>query len=195
MRRIVVPVLALIFCAALPAHSQVPYSAREGNQPFTVGAGFSNFSLDWGNTGPRMNGYTVWGNWRIPHWRGLGLELEARDINWSAPRTLPGHRMTTGSGGPIYEWRDWHRFPRIRPYAKFLIGYGSIDFPGNAPNYNHDTRTVYSPGGGVNVLVWNRFSVRGEYVYQFWPNLFGHGSLTPNGFTIGTVYDFGRRSD
>lgn len=199
MRRmlIVVPVLAMILGAALPAHSQVTYSAEEGKLPFTLGAGFSNFSLDWGTTNPRMNGYTIWGDWRLPHMppalRGLGIELEGRDINWSAPASLPGHRMTTGSGGVIYEWRDWRAFPRIRPYAKYLIGFGSIDFPGNAPNYNHDTRTIYSPGAGVNVLAWNRFSIRGDYVYQFWPDLFGHGSLNPNGFTVGTVYDFGRR--
>lgn len=195
-RLIVVPVLALILGAALPAHSQVTYSAQEGTLPFTLGGGFSNFSLDWGITNPRMNGYTLWGDWRLPHLppvlRGLGIEVEGRDINWSAPASLPGHRMTTGSGGPIYEWR---RAGRIRPYGKFLIGFGSIDFPGNAPNYNHDTRTVYEPGAGINVLAWNRFSIRGEYVYQFWPNMFGQGSLNPNGFSVGTVYDFGRRPE
>jgi hypothetical protein len=194
---IVVPVLALLFFgAALPAHSQVIYSAQESSLPFTLGAGFSNFSLDWGTSNPRMSGYTLWGDWRIsrvpPVLRGIGIEAEGRDVLWGAPTSLKGHRMTTGSGGVIYEWR---RAGRLRPYGKFLIGFGSISFPGNAPNYNHDTRTIYEPGGGLNVRAWKQFSVRGEYVYQFWPNMFVSGSsLTPNGFSVGTVYDFGRRA-
>ena len=197
---IFVPVLALFFVgAALSAHSQVVPSAEEAKLPLTIGWGFSNFSLDWGTSNPRMSGYTLWGDWRLSRMplalRGFGIQLEGRDINWSAPKNLPGHRMTTGSGGVIYQWRSWERVPRVRPYAKFLIGFGSISFPGNSPTYNHDTRTVYEPGGGADVLAWRRFSVRGEYVYQFWPDLFGHGTLNPNGFTVGGVYDFGGNSN
>jgi hypothetical protein len=193
---IFVPVLALFFVgAALSAHSQVVYSAQQGSLPFTVGGGFSNFSIDWGQS-RRMSGYTLWGDWRIsrvpPALRGIGIEIEGRDINWGAPTAIKGHRMTTGSGGVIYEWRGGERLPRFRPYGKFLIGFGGIAFPGNAPNYNHDTPTVYEPGAGLNVRAWKQLLVRGEYVYQWWPNMFGSGSLTPNGFTVGTVYDFGR---
>jgi opacity protein-like surface antigen len=194
----VVPVLALsVVAAVLPVYSQVAYSAKQANLPFTVGTGFSNFSLDWGTSNPRMNGYTLWVDWRLPHMppalHGLGIELEGRDVPWSAPASLSGHRMTTGSGGAIYEWRSWRKFPRIRPYAKFLIGFGSISFPGNSPTYNHDTRTVYEPGGGGDIFAANKFSIRAEYDYQWWPQLFGPNALTPSGFTVGAVYDFGRR--
>ena len=51
MRRklIMVPILALIFMGAgLKARAQVTYSAEEGRLPFTVGAGVSDFSDDWG---------------------------------------------------------------------------------------------------------------------------------------------------
>lgn len=195
---VVVPALALFLVGAvLPAHSQVVPAAQEGKLPFTIGAGFSNFSLDWGTTNPRMNGYTLWGDWRFsglpPVLNGLGLELEGRDILWNAPSALSGHRMTTGGGGAIYEWRSWHAIPHIRPYAKFIIAFGGISFPGNvsSPPYTHDTRTVYEPGGGANILAWNNFSVRAEYDYQFWPKMFGPNALTPNGFSLGAVYDFG----
>ena len=195
---IFVPVLALFFVgAALTAHSQVVPSAEEGKLPLTIGGGFSNFSLDWGNQNPRMSGYTLWGDWRLPRMpralQGLGLQIEGRDINWGAPSFLPGHRMVTGSGGVDYQWRGWQRFPRVRPYAKYLIGFGGIWFPNNSSIYQHDTRTVFEPGAGVDVLAWNNVSIRGEYVYQFWPDMFGHGTLNPNGFTVGAVYDFGRR--
>lgn len=58
----VLPVMALFFIgAALQARAQVTYSGQEGKQPFTVGAGFSNFSDDWGVQNPRQDGITMWG--------------------------------------------------------------------------------------------------------------------------------------
>jgi opacity protein-like surface antigen len=197
MRRklMIVPILALFFMgAALRARAQVTYSAEEGKLPFTVGAGVSDFSDDWGNQNPRQVGITMWVDWRLPNMpsrlQGLGIEFEGRDINYSTPSYLPGHRMDTALGGAVYQWR--HK-SRIRPFGKYLMGIGSIDFP-NGTNYTHDTRTVFQPGGGADVRFWNSFSVRGEYDYQFWHAIFGPNDLNPNGFTIGAVYDFGLRS-
>lgn len=191
---IVLPVLALILVGkALPARAQVTYSAAEGKQPFTVGAGISDFSDDWGITNPRQLGITLMGDWRPPlpgRLRGIGLQAEGRDINWNTPSGILGHRMDTLLGGPLYQWR---RPGRVRPYVKFLMGIGSIDFPSPGSNYNHDTRSVVSPGGGVDVRAWSRVSLRVDYEYQYWHQLFGRHDLTPNGFTIGAVYDFGLR--
>lgn len=191
-----VPVLAIFFmCAALSAHAQVTYSAEGGKQPFTIGVGASNFSDDWGIKNPRQVGITMWVDWRLPLMPpildGLGIEFEGRDVNYATPSDIPGHRMDTALGGPIYQFR---RLKHIRPYGKYLMGIGSIDFPSPGATYQHDTRTVYEPGGGVDVRFWNRFSVRAEYDYQFWHKIFGPNDLTPNGFTIGAVYDFGFRS-
>jgi len=192
---IVLPVLAVIIvAAALPARSQVIYSAQEGKQPFTVGVGISNFSDDWGITNPRQLGITVAGDWRPPlpgRLRGIGIEGEGRDINWDTPSGISGHRMDTLLGGPMYQWR---RPGRVRPFVKFLMGIGSLDFPSPGSTYNHDTRTVVAPGGGVDVRAWSRVSVRVDYEYQYWSQLFGRHDLTPNGFTIGAVYDFGQRT-
>ena len=192
----VVPVLALFFIgAALPARAQVTYSAEEGNLPFTVGVGVSNFSDDWGVSNPRQAGITMWVDWRLPFMppplKGLGIEFEGRDINYATPSYLPGHRMDTALGGPIFQWR---RNGRIRPYAKYVLGIGSIDFPRPGSSYNHDTRAVFEPGVGADVRFWNRFSARGEYDYQFWHQIFGPNDLNPNGVTFGLVYDLGLRS-
>lgn len=187
--------VVMFFCigAALPAFSQVTYSAEESKLPFTVGAGFSNFSDDWGITNPRQDGITVWVDWRLPFMpealKGLGIEAEGRDINWATPSSIPGHRMDTAVIGPAYEWR---RRGRVRPFGKYLLGIGSIDFP-NGTYYSHDTRTVYEMGGGADVRLWSRFSVRAEYDYQYWHKLF-QNDLTPQGVTVGVVYDFGMRS-
>jgi opacity protein-like surface antigen len=194
-KSMVMPVFALIFIgAALSARAQVTYSASEGKQPFTVGVGVANFSDDWGVQDPRQIGITMWVDWRPPFvpavLDGLGVEFEGRTVHWDTPSYLPGHRMDTALGGAIYQFRR----PRlIRPYGKFLLGIGSIDFP-NPTDYSHDTRTVYEPGGGADVRIWNRLSVRGEYNYQFWHETFGPNDLNPNGFSFGAVYDFGLRS-
>lgn len=190
----VLPVMALFFIgAALQARAQVTYSGEEGKRPFTVGAGFSNFSDDWGVQNPRQDGITMWVDWRLPSMPrfldGLGIEFEGRDLNYATPSYLPGHRMDTALGGPIYQIR---RKGRIRPYGKYVMGIGSIDFPSPGSTYNHDTRSVFEPGGGVDVRFFSHFSVRAEYDYQFWHAIFGPHDLNPNGITVGVVYDFGR---
>ena len=174
--------------------AQVTYSAREGRTPLSVGFGVADFSDDWGNRNPRQVGLTLWIDWRLPHMprhlQGLGLEVEGRDVNYATPSYLPGHRMDTGLGGPMYEFR---RDRRVRPFVKYLIGMGSIDFP-NGTNYQHDTRVVLAPGGGADVRLLGRLSARGEYEYQYWRHIFGPHDLTPQGFTFGVVYDLGRIS-
>ena len=187
---------ALLFAATLPAFSQIAPAAQERHIPIAVGVGVSDFSLDWGE-GRRMEGITAWVDLGIPHTphflNGLGIELEGRDINWGRPSSTPTMRHDTAVGGPIYSIR---RFGRFQPYAKYLIGIGSIDFPrlpGSFPSYRHDTRTVYAPGGGADYRVYKKIWVRADYEYQFWPNLFGAHSLNPNGVTFGALYDFGRR--
>jgi hypothetical protein len=192
-KSIVLPLLFLVLIgAASRAGAQVTYSAREGRLPFTVGFGVADFSDDWGIRNPRQVGLTLWVDWRLPHMPpkldGLGVEFEGRDVNYATPDYLPGHRMTTGLIGPMYQWR---RQSRIRPYVKYLMGIGNIDFP-NGTNYQQDTRAIFAPAGGADVRLIGRLSARGEYEYQMWHAIFGPHDLTPNGFTFGVVYDLGR---
>ena len=185
-------VLTLVFFgSSILAKAQVTYAAEQENrQPFTVGVGMSYFSDDWGITNPHQIGINVWADWRfrLPgYFDGLGIEFEGRDVNYATPSGIAGHRMDTALGGPIYQWR---RHRRYRPYAKYLMGIGSIDYPFPGQTQSHDTATVYAPAGGLDVRFWNKFSVRAEYEYQFWHHLFGPDDLTPSGFSVGAVYDF-----
>jgi opacity protein-like surface antigen len=194
------PKLALcsfFFAAALPIYSQVVPAASESSVPLSVGAGISNFDLDFG-PGRRMEGVTAWVDWNVPHTpsvlSGFGLEIEGRDINFGRPSSLTQMRQDTAEGGPIYTLRHYRDF---HPYAKYLIGIGSIDFPhipGTPSWYTHDTRTVYAPGGGLEYKVFRSIWVRGDYEYQFWPKIFGPHSLNPNGVTVGAMYDFRHRN-
>ncbi|HTM16676.1 MAG TPA: hypothetical protein VL135_07225 [Terracidiphilus sp.] len=182
----------MLIGAASRAGAQVTYSAREGKLPLSVGFGIADFSDDWGTRHPRQVGLTLWIDWRLPHMprtlSGLGLEFEGRDVNYATPDYLPGHRMTTGLAGPMYQWRREHR---IRPYVKYLLGIGNIDFP-NGTNYQQDTRAIFAPAGGADIRLVGRLSARGEYEYQMWHQIFGPHDLTPQGFTFGVVYDLGR---
>ena len=143
-----------------------------------------------------MEGITAWADVGIPHipnfLNGFGIELEGRDINIGRPSGISRMRQDTFEGGPIYTWRHYRR---VQPYAKYLIGIGSIDFdfPGAPGRYTHDTRTVYAPGFGLQAKVFKGIWVHGDYEYQFWPKLFGPHALNPNGFTFGVMYDFDRR--
>lgn len=184
---------AMLFLAAtLPLSSQTVPAAEEGHLPFTVGAGYSNFGPDWGPNG-RINGGTFWLDWHpgfVPRvLDGIGVEAEARDLSLGGPANPPFDlRFDTAGGGVIYTWRHYNRW---RPYGKYLVEFGSMDFNIGSPTYRHDTRTVSAPGLGIEYHLIRGLRVRGDYEYQFWPNMFGPNSLNPNGFTIGLMYDFG----
>ena len=180
---------ALLVAAVLPVYSQVSPAARQGGVPIVIGAGFSDFSIDWG-PGKRMEGITAWADWypdRLPAvLNGLGIEAEGRDIDIGRPAGITKMRQDTGLGGLIYAWNHYRNF---RPYVKYLAGIGSIDFPPFG-TYSHDTFSVFSPGGGVEYRAWQHIWIRGDYDYQFWHQVFGPHDLTPTGFTVGISYDF-----
>jgi len=191
MRLMLTPKLipaALFVAAVFPVHSQVAPTARQGGVPIVVGAGFSDFSTDWGTV--RMEGISAWVDWypnNLPAvLHGLGVEVEGHDINFGRPAGLSRMRQDTAEGGAIY---TWNRFRNFRPYVKYLAGVGSVDFPREG-NYSHDTFSVFSPGGGVEYRAWGHIWVRGDYEYQYWHHTFGPHDLNPNGFTIGASYDF-----
>ncbi len=178
----------LVVIASIPAFSQVAPEATVG-PPLTVGVAYSNFDTDW--TG-RLQGPMFWANYNFYNHpaflNGFGVELEGRDLNYGRSAGQGKLRMDTIAGGPIYTFRHYRRF---HPYAKYLFGYGSIDFTLlNFPNYTHDTRTVYAPGGGAEYRIWQNVWVRGDYEYQFWTSFFNYHDLNPQGFTIGASYDF-----
>ena len=174
--------------------AQVVPAAEQHGLPLVVGVGFSDFNSDWnyGVRGGRLAGGTVWADWNFygaPSFlHGLGIEAEARDLNYARTGNVPNMRQDTAQIGAIYTWRHYQR---VHPYAKYLAGLGSIDFQHTDPHYSHDTRTVYTPGGGVEYRAWRNVWVRGDYEYQFWTDFFRHHTMNPNGVTLGVSYDFG----
>lgn len=73
----------------------------------------------------------------------------------------------------------------VRPYADFLIGPGTIDFPHNV-GYTHDDSVVYSYGGGVDVPFLRSFALKLDLQAQHWNT--GQLTYTPTLGTVGISY-------
>jgi opacity protein-like surface antigen len=173
---------ALITLATLPVFAQVAPAVKVGGLPLGVGAGVSDYSLDFG-PGRRMIGVSAWADYNLFH--GLGIEAEGTSIFANKPDVLTRMKQNTIKGGAIYRARP---FFGIRPYAKGLVGLGRIDFPSRNPLYTHDTFTMYAAGGGAEYRIWKTLFARGDYEYEFWPKVLGPHTLNPNGYTIGATY-------
>jgi opacity protein-like surface antigen len=191
-------VLALFFlCAADRAFAQAAPAATEAKSPLTIGAGLSSYNFH--DYGPgHVLGGTLWIDYspgQVPqHLRGIGLQIEAKDLNYGRSKTLePNLREDVASGGVFY---SWPRFRNIRPYGKFEMGFGNVDYETRSRRHNQ-TRTVTSVGGGVELRAFRSVWVRADYEYQSWPDFFFHGSkpsgqLNPEGFTVGALYHFNK---
>jgi len=198
----VFPLLAVSFLTiAVSAFSQVvPSYERKSGWPFTVGVGPVSYDVDIGHG--RMYGFAGWFDiypGKLPsilHGH-LGAEGELRHISLGASssqqRNLyapqPPVRYDTAAMGLIY---IWHRLHNIRPYAKIMIGDGSVDFLPLSKSYAHDTRTFTAPGGGIEFRIKQDLWVRANYDYERWQSLAVYGNLTPQCFTLCASYDFTR---
>jgi opacity protein-like surface antigen len=193
-------IASLFVCAACSVLAQTVPAATEGNLPLAVGAGFSAYSPDY-NTGHLFGG-TLWMDYfpsQVPHFlQGIGIEAEARDLSFGRSSTLPANmRQDTIEGGVIYSWRH---FRNIRPYGKFLMGYGNTDYQSSTTDLRgHQSRTVTIAGGGVDIKAYKHIWARVDYEYQSWPDFFKHpapipgDAMHPQGFTVGALYRFGGR--
>jgi opacity protein-like surface antigen len=194
---------ALIVCAASSLLAQSAPAATQGNIPLSVGVGLSGYNQDI-NRGHLLGG-TVWIDYTLPYMphilHGIGMEAEARDLNYARSASIPpGVREDVVLGGVSY---SWPRYRRLRPYAKFMMGYGNADGENTTTTpvtHYHDSRTITSTGGGINYRVFRNIWARVDYEYQFWPNYWKryptdqHGAnLTPTGFTVGAMYHFNHR--
>jgi opacity protein-like surface antigen len=188
--------LALIFVfAAYQAIAQTSPAAREAKLPLAIGAGFSGYNPDWGHT--HLLGGALWIDYTPNHvpdiLHGIGVEVEARDLNYGRSATAsPNLRQDVAEGGVIY---SWPRYRNFRPYGKLERGFGNTDYESKTLVRYHDSRTVTSVGGGMEFRAARYVWVRTDYEYQFWPDMIFKNSkpvaaVHPQGFTIGASYHF-----
>jgi opacity protein-like surface antigen len=166
------------------AHAQAAPSAFRDAASIWVGVDYSNYHASFPYaSGIRMTGMGGFADWNFTGGH-IGVEGRANFLRWG------GFYDTTESSylaGPRYMFLRWHR---LQPYGKALIGVGSIHYPfkiGDASYF------AFAPGGGVNYRLSYRWTVRGDYEFQWWmnspgyPNQAKHG-LSPNGASIGIAY-------
>ena len=193
-----IPALLLILVAG-SASAQAVYSASEDHPRLSIGVGVSMFSQDWGhNPHPLGIAYNIDYHPPLPRFLDdLNIEAQGRNLIWNRG-TLPVTgapivpRTETLGGGLVYH-PHWVRFHKFEPYIKVLESYGYIHFAEDDVPYNHDSRTVTAIGGGVDYRLIHRITLRADYEYQWWPELFGPNALTPHGFTISALYNLGHR--
>jgi len=192
-----------LFSSAYSIFGQSAPSGRTRKIPIAIGAGFSGYNPDYGHG--HILGGTLWIDYypnKLPSYlRGFGVELEARDLNYGRSPDLPGNlREDTAQGGLIYAWPRYRNF---RPYGKFSEGYGNADAESDAGLRYHNSRTIFSGGGGFEYRLVRSVWLRADYEYGVWPDFFKHpatpttpalpaGRLNPQGFTLGAVYHFDR---
>ena len=184
-RRIVLPValVAATLCLAIPASGQVVAAGYQDNPRFWLGAEYSNMDASFPyQSNQRISGI---GGFADLNLKGrVGLEGDARLLRFGG---FESSTETSYLFGPKFLFRNFGRF---KPYVKGLIGVGRIHYPfqiGDASYF------AVAPGGGVSYKLSDRFAIRAEYEYQFWPDSPGytnepHHELTPNGINVGFSY-------
>jgi hypothetical protein len=74
---------------------------------------------------------------------------------------------------------------RAQPYVKGLVGFSNMNFEYNVA---HGRFTTIAFGGGIDLKVTRRWSVRAiDFEYQKWPE-FGNTTLSPYGASVGIGY-------
>jgi opacity protein-like surface antigen len=169
-----------LFCvattAATFATAQSAPSALRSPITLTVGGTASAFDQDYLH-GHKLVGIGAYVDLDIQH--HLGVEAEGR---WQHFRELEGVSQDNYLIGPRYRFR---RIWKAQPYAKALGGFSNMNFE---DGYGTGRFTTFAFGGGLDLKVDRRWTVRvPDFEYQYWPS-FLNGSLHPYGVSAGISY-------
>ena len=175
----------LLCCAAVEVRAQVAPSAYRGKLSLTAGGFASTFQPNYaggGITGSSPNwliGYGAYADLTMTRW--ICIEAETRWLRENAYAGITEDTYLFGPRVPIHEFKRFN----ATPYAKGLIGLGKMNFEYNEA---YGRFTDIAIGGGVDLKLSKRWSVRAADVeYQFWPNWL-NGTLKPYGVSAGISY-------
>jgi opacity protein-like surface antigen len=172
----------LLLASSLPGSAQVVASATGRRLSVTAGVLGSAFQPDYaGNFVPatspnRLYGVGTYVDVKFSRW--IQVEGEGRWLRFNEFAGINEDNYLIGPRIPI------HRFGRFTPYAKALVGYGTMTFENNIAS-GHFTDLAF--GGGTDYKLTKRFSVRGDFEYQEWPR-WVNSSLYPYGASVGVGY-------
>lgn len=170
------------FCALmlLPAlHAQAAPTAFR-RTAIQVGAAVSSYTLDYGDG--HEEGFTVYGDVDLS--RHFGVEALYRNASIRTPGDIGENHLLIGPRFHIEKGR-------FSPYAKILLGRGTINFQkGFFLKDSSDSYLAEAIGGGVDFHFRRHINIRLiDLEYMRWPNFPPHG-LTPYGGSVGLAYSF-----
>jgi hypothetical protein len=144
-----------------------------------IGVGGSIVSTDYGQ--PKAKGPTIYGTFDFtPH---IGVE---GDIHVGSVITPGDIGETTYLLGPRYVF---HR-NRFDPYAKLLVGIGTISYQFDTQPHSSASYAALALGGGLDIKITRKINVRAiDVEFQNWPGFGAHG-LSPIVTTFGVAYSF-----
>jgi len=188
---------AVIFLAvvagAVGAHAQTVPDAYARGLSINAGGMLSGFQPDYNGTGvpasaPPSNyaaGFGPYVDVKITPW--VQFEAEARWMRLNEfHKSVYEDNYLIGPRLPIYRAHFW----KATPYAKFLVGYGKLNFEDNN-GWGRYTDLAF--GGGLDVKWSRRLTIRAaDFEYQMWPS-WSEGTkqtytLKPYGLSIGVAY-------
>jgi opacity protein-like surface antigen len=172
------PALALLLVSA-EAQAQAPRASIGGRPNLYVGGYYSRFDSDY--VQQKLWGFGTFVDWDL--FNRLGVEGEARFLRINPTADVYSDHYLIG---PRYS----RRYGRFRPYAKFLLGAGELNYPNDVA---HGGYFAMAPGGGLDYRLTRHLAARADYEYQFWPTAPGlpgqpSNGLTPSGFSFGVGY-------
>jgi opacity protein-like surface antigen len=112
---------------------------------------------------------------------------------WGGNQAASQFKYFTGGGGLIYTSDYWGR---LQPFVKGEAGFASLTHPPNGTGHLHETRNIWTVGGGVEYHTVGHLWTRVGYSYDFFPGFHStitneNHNLTPHGITFGETYRFG----
>jgi hypothetical protein len=111
--------------------------------------------------------------------RWVQLEAEGRWQRFNEYADISQDNYLIGPRYPVY------RLGRAKLYAKALAGFSKMNFDAFG---DHGKFTDIAFGGGVDVKLTKRLSLRAaDFEYQYWPQ-WGNSSISPYGASMGIGY-------
>lgn len=173
--------MAVGVCAATGAMGQTAPAALLRPFSLTAGVEASAFEPDY-VINNKLGGIGAYVDLNL--WHGLGIEGEARWLRFNQYYDI--HQDNYLIGPRLKVLHVW----RAQPYVKGLIGFSNMDLGPDYYTGKDDTGrfTTYALGGGVDIKVTRRWSVRAiDFEYQKYP-YFGNSTISPYGASVGIGY-------
>lgn len=156
------------------AGAQTAPAAFKGSLSLSAGGMVSVFQPDYVDY--KLGGIGAYVDLNVFH--GYGIEAEGR---WQHFHEYYGVSQDNYLIGPR---KKIFHFWRAQPYVKVLGGFSNMNF---GQDIGTGRFTTIAFGGGADIRLDRRWSVRGDYEYQWWPDFLG-GRLNPYGVSLGMSY-------